>query len=145
MKFCTNQRVRVSDKGKKLLLGTELGTNLVPQFGLAAQTRSSEKLLLDFGFLRVSLDQRQSRSSEPTSRSVLQKSATIGKNRIVAETHVNWQASLLHLSRTTVQGLSDSFPHSSLLKLRHSVSPHSVIRQTGARTFKFSVRLFATS
>ena len=66
MKFCTNQRVRVSDKEKLLLLRTELGTNLEPQFGLAAQTRSSEKLLLDFGFLRVSLDQRQSRSPEPT-------------------------------------------------------------------------------
>jgi hypothetical protein len=66
VKFCTNQRVRVSDKEKLLLLRTELGTNLEPQFGLAAQTRSSEKLLLDFGFLRVSLDQRQSRSPEPT-------------------------------------------------------------------------------
>ena len=70
MKFCTNQRVRVSDKEKLLLLllRTELGTNLEPQFGLAAQTRSSEKLLLDFGFLLVSFDQRQSRSSEPTIR-----------------------------------------------------------------------------
>ena len=37
----------VSDKEKLLLLGTELGTNLEPQFGLAAQNRSSEKLLLD--------------------------------------------------------------------------------------------------
>jgi beta-glucosidase-like glycosyl hydrolase len=55
------------DKEKLLLLRTGLGTNLEPQFGLAAQTRSSENLLLDFGFLRVSLDQRQSRSPEPTS------------------------------------------------------------------------------
>jgi hypothetical protein len=66
VKFCTNQRVRVSDKEKLLLLRTELGTNLEPQSGLAAQIRTSEKLLLDFGSLRVSLDQRQSRSSEPT-------------------------------------------------------------------------------
>jgi hypothetical protein len=56
--------MKVSEKEKLLLLRTELSTSLEPQFGLAAQTRSSEKLLLDFGFLRVSLDQRQSRSSE---------------------------------------------------------------------------------
>ena len=50
VKFCTNQRVRISDKEKLLLLRT------------AARLRSSEKLLLlDFSFLRVLLDQRQSR------------------------------------------------------------------------------------
>jgi hypothetical protein len=57
--------VKISNKEKLLLLRTELATNLEPQFGLAAQTRSSEELLLDFGFLRVLLDQWQSRSSVP--------------------------------------------------------------------------------
>jgi len=80
VKFCTNQRVRVSDKEKLLLLRTELGTNLEPQFGLAAQTRSSEKLLLDFGFLCVSLDQRQSRSPEPTIQDVKTQKA---KQRLI--------------------------------------------------------------